>query len=186
MMYRRPPLQPRQVAPSRRHGFILAVFVVGLMPILGSSPAALAAPPARAKETPKLRQIRTLLALTGAERLGRQIAVQMIARIRGAFPKVPEAFWRQMIVELDVKALVGEIAHVYDRHLTSKDVAGLLTFYRSPLGRRFVKLQPKLLTESVALGQRWARQLSGRIVAKMKTKGYVRGQPKGGKSAPKK
>jgi hypothetical protein len=157
-------------------------------PVALATAIGLIAPTAQAGPSAKLEKVQTLLSLTGAERLSRGIAVQMIARIRGAFPKVPESFWRKMVLQADVKGLLRQMARVYARHLTDKDVAGLLAFYQSPIGRRFVKLQPKLMRESMGLGRAWSQQLAKRVADELKAKGYIkgrgRGKARGGKTAP--
>lgn len=139
------------------------------MVLLGST-AMLVATPAQAAGGAKLRKIHKLLEVTGAARMGQQIMVQLIARMRQSLRDVPEAFWDKMVKRADVKGMIGDVANLYDKHLTMGDVDGLLKFYRSPVGRRFIKLQPTLMRGSMQIGQDWGQKLTRQVIGELKAR----------------
>jgi hypothetical protein len=57
-------------------------------------------------------------------------------------------------------ALQDSLALLYATRFTVDDLQGLIAFYESPLGRRFVAQHPVLVEESSAMSQRWARSMT--------------------------
>jgi hypothetical protein len=64
--------------------------------------------------------------------------------------------------------LNSEVARIYARHFTEKEIKDILTFYQSPLGRKLIAEEPKALDSSMTFAQEWARTLSDEVVRKMR------------------
>ena len=62
----------------------------------------------------------------------------------------------------------AEVAKIYARHFTEKELKDLLAFYQSPLGRKIIVEEPKALDQSVAFAQQWARKFSDEVLQKMR------------------
>ena len=60
------------------------------------------------------------------------------------------------------------IVPVYERHFTRKDIQGLIAFYQSPVGRKFVSVQPKLVAESMQIGQRWGQKVAQKVMREIR------------------
>ena len=88
---------------------------------------------------------------------------------RMANPQIPAEFWTRFEarIQQDVPQLVDSIALLYARNFTQQELDGLLTFYQTPTGRRLRELQPSLVTESSAIGQRWGMRIGAEIGASM-------------------
>jgi hypothetical protein len=126
---------------------------------------------ARARvDAAKRKEIRKLLRLTGSQQMARQMMQQMILNLRTAFPKVPNSYWNGYLKRANTSELVEMIVPIYDRHLSRKDIQGLITFYSSPVGRKFISVQPQLVAESMQVGQRWGRKLADKMVREIKKK----------------
>ena len=82
-----------------------------------------------------------------------------------AMPQVPAEFWGRFEERMVKGApeLGDSIAVIYARSFSLKELQELATFYRSPVGRRLVAVQPHLITESTAVGQRWGARLGEEI-----------------------
>lgn len=132
----------------------------------------LAAAPAEAQNKAKRAQIRKLLKLTGSAAMAKQVLAQMLRNLRPAFPKVPEAFWKKFAKKADTKALVEELIPIYDRHLAMSDVKGLVKFYQSPVGRKYVSVQPMIVKDSMKVGRQWGLNLANQVVRELKKQGY--------------
>jgi uncharacterized protein len=64
-------------------------------------------------------------------------------------------FFERVLSAFDSKScqIVKALIPVYDELFTEKEVRGLVQFYQSPLGQRYVEARPKLAAHSMDLGQ---------------------------------
>lgn len=124
----------------------------------------------------KKQQIDQLLTLTGSEQLEKNFSTffsqQIIAAMKESQPSVePKTL---AIVESEIKAIVhDEFANkksfqrllypIYDRNLSSEDLAELIRFYQTPVGKKFVATLPVIQQETVLATQRWGQDLAPRI-----------------------
>jgi hypothetical protein len=51
--------------------------------------------------------------------------------------------------------------------LTLRELQDMTTFFKSPVGRRLVELQPILIAETSAIGQRWGGRIGEEIAKEM-------------------
>ena len=117
----------------------------------------------------KEEDIRHLLDITGASKMGQQVMATMIANFKQTMPDAPANFWDQFAKEIDMDELTEKIIPIYDKHLSQEDIRAAIAFYESPAGRRMIASQPLILQESMAVGMEWGRELSQRAVEKIKT-----------------
>lgn len=61
-----------------------------------------------------------------------------------------------------------ELAKVYSQYFTETELAGLLNFMASPIGLRWLKMQPVLEAEGEVLGAAWAQTISERTLQRIK------------------
>ena len=121
------------------------------------------ASPAVARK-PTIKSVHRLLALSGAAQMGDQIIDQLVERFRQNSPDVDPRYWNTLKKNIEIKELVNDVAILYTKHFDQKDIDGLIRFYSSPLGRKFVRKQPQLLQESMSIGNQWAQKLAQRIM----------------------
>ena len=55
--------------------------------------------------------------------------------------------------------LLDQIATLYATEMTLDELNAIVAFYKSPAGEKFASIQPKILRESMALGQRWGQRI---------------------------
>jgi hypothetical protein len=134
---------------------ILAVLALAL---LCAGPAM-----SQAGNAAKQQDIRKLMELTGAAKVGQQIAAQMIPMFKQSNPQVPQKFWDDVMKEFDTKSMIDLVVPIYDKHLTHDDVKGLIAFYQSPLGRKMTSVMPQIAQESMQVGQQWGMQIAQRV-----------------------
>lgn len=72
--------------------------------------------------------------------------------------------------------VIDILARVYAAKFTEAELKELLSFYRSPIGKKFVAEQPAVLEESFRRAQEWSGKISEEIVtalrAEMKKRGH--------------
>lgn len=124
----------------------------------------------KAKPASKEAKVRKFLQLTGADDLGKQMIDSMMAEF-GRMPNIPPGFtdkFRELAMKDD---LAGMMVPVYMKHLDEKDLDGAIAFYESEAGRNFVKAQPVILQESMAIGQRWGQELAQKTIEALEKEG---------------
>jgi uncharacterized protein len=68
------------------------------------------------------------------------------------------------------------VARVYASRFTEQELKDALTFYRTPLGKKLIEQEPKILdqtmTEAQAWGDRLSQEVMNRMRAEMKKRGH--------------
>jgi hypothetical protein len=140
---------------------------------------ATAAPPAHDASAPapddakaRREDIRQLMALTGAGRLGVEIVRQLTSRLRPLVAKAPQSFWDEYLAQVKEEELVERIIPIYERNLSAQDVKDLIAFYKTPAGQHLVRATPIIMQESFADGQAWGQEIARRILQSARAKGF--------------
>lgn len=128
--------------------------------------------PARSSEL-KRRDIRRLLTLTGAARLGMASVDQLVESYKTAMPHVPAQFWTELRAQLSEQALIELLVPVYDKHLSHDDIKAMITFYQSPAGQRLTQALPDIQRDSLIAGQRWGVHIAAQIDERLKQEGFI-------------
>ena len=71
--------------------------------------------------------------------------------------------------------LVSDAARLYAARFTEKELKDALAFYKSPLGRKLLAEEPKVLDESMRNAQTWADRISQEVMGKMRAEMKKRG-----------
>ena len=71
---------------------------------------------------------------------------------------------------------IGEgMAQVYANEFTEQELQGLVTFYKSPLGKKLIDAEPRAIQNSMGYMQKWAQSfaevINGQFRAEMKKRG---------------
>jgi uncharacterized protein len=118
----------------------------------------------------KQQDIRRLMEMTGAAKLGLQLGGQLLDTFKQQNPNVPETFWDDLLKELDAESLVNLLVPIYDKHLTHEDIKGLIAFNESPLGRKVNGVMPTILQESMQAGQQWGMEVAQKVLQKLEAR----------------
>lgn len=74
-----------------------------------------------------------------------------------------------------VNELVDATARIYAQHFTEAELKQLLAFYQSPVGKKALTEEPKVLDESMAYAGTWGDKLSQEVIADMREEMKKRG-----------
>ena len=106
----------------------------------------------------KEEDIRALLEITGSAKLGEEMQKAFLEQVRANFVEsLPQNERSKRFVDdyidrfqkkFNPQALTDLTIPIYDKHISSDDLKGLLAFYGSPLGERTLKALPLVLKES--------------------------------------
>ncbi|HDZ22755.1 hypothetical protein LCGC14_0451450 [marine sediment metagenome] len=108
-----------------------------------------------------------MLKLTGSDKLGEQVFKQMMASLKPLAPNVPEEFWTLLGQEFDMSGMIDLLIPVYAKHLTHEDVQAIIVFYETPAGRNLIAAQPKIVADSMVIGQRWGQEIAQKVMARL-------------------
>lgn len=146
-------------------------------PSSGAEPAAEAPPVVATNAIPagtKQDDIRALMELTGAGRMGAQFVDQIVASLKQTYPDVPDRFWQAFAAGINTDKLVEKLVPVYDKHLTHDDVRQVIEFYRSPVGRKMIAVLPQISRDSMKIGEAWGREIAEQAAARIEKEGYAK------------
>ncbi len=132
--------------------------------------------------------IKEYMQVTGATKLGTQMTDQFvklflpsILKIRTNIPPSTHKLIEEEIrlffhEELTVKdSLYPLLYPLYHKYFSLKDLHGLIRFYKTPLGKKLVRVSPPLVQESMLVGSEWGKSLVNpmmqRITKRLKKEG---------------
>ena len=122
----------------------------------------------------KYKDIRQLLIMTGSTKLAMQSVEQLIKSYKTILPQVPMSFWAKFQKKFNEETLITLIIPAYDKHLTHKDVRALIAFYKSNVGKKYIKVMPDIQRDAQQMGQQWGLMISQTIEAQLKKEGYLK------------
>ncbi len=151
---------------ARRAALIAAMLIVCLAPASAQQPTAAAL--AAAKE---------VIALKGASTMFNPLIPGVIAQARNMFlqtnpglnkdlTEVAQALRDELAKRQD--EVTNEVTRLYASHFTEAELKELVTFYKSPLGKKVISEEPKALDKSMTFAQDWAIKLSEVVIARMR------------------
>ena len=129
-----------------------------------------AAPPATQPVDPaKEADIRQLMDAAGMRDTVARMMSTMEQSMRPMFIRsLPPGTYRERLVQLffekfhaktDPEYILKLILPVYARNFSDGDIKGLVQFFQTPLGKKWVSLQPKLESEVAPAARAWGEQV---------------------------
>jgi hypothetical protein len=108
--------------------------------------------------------VRRVLDLTGASRLGKQVADGMLANLR-KMPDLPPAFVDRFQSNIHADELVDLLVPIYLKHYDRQTLLATIAFYESDGGRALVKELPAVTAESMEVGRTWGTALAKKTLS---------------------
>jgi uncharacterized protein len=157
------------------HSLIVMSFAVAAMVIASSSLAQTGELTAEKKAN-----IKTLLEITGARGIPEQIAVStvqsMAPGIRQLDPKFPDkgfvvmrdALLSGLTPKVDVAGgLIDQVTMIYHNTFSAAEIAEMVKFYQSPVGKKLLASQAKVNGETMQTAMKWADSLGNDLDQRM-------------------
>lgn len=148
----------------------LSLLVAALLHLPGHR---LVAQSAAAADPQKVAVIREILRVTqAAEQVTNAIETGVPAQ-RAANPRIPPVFWDRFLTQTRARRneFVDSLIPLYSRSFDLADLNAMLELYRSPFGQRLLQVQPRVMQESMLLGQRWGARIGAEIGAQLAAEG---------------
>lgn len=127
-----------------------------------------------AQQTTLDKDIRELLEVSGAAKVGVQVMEAMTVQFKQMLPNVPTEFWDEAMKEFKSDALIDLVIPIYKKYYTHDEVKQLIAFYKTPLGQKVTNTLPAITQESMEAGQQWGQEIGMKIAQKLQEKGYIK------------
>ncbi len=142
-----------------------------------SAGAVQAAPQAVDSGGASAQQVRELMDVVGLRRILTQMDSVMVQQIERVLPCVAATTVETSFSSTQAQDdILNRMVPVYQRHFTSADIQGLLTFYRSPLGQKVLREMPATMQEGMQIGRQWGQERAQAMVAQLKQQGVLNSQ----------
>ena len=94
---------------------------------------------------------------------------------RAALPNIPAVFWDRFMAAARAQRgeLVEMIVPIYSQRFELAELEQLLAFYKTPIGRRLLTVQPAIIQDSARAGQAWGARLGMEIGEQLAREGLV-------------
>ena len=108
----------------------------------------------------------------------REQIVPMLTRTRPDLTKDLTEVVAQLGPEFDKKTddMVDIAAHIYARRMSEEELKQTAAFFSSPVGKKYVEVQPEMLDELVVSMQSWTQQISNYMMTRVRQEMQKRGK----------
>ncbi len=113
-----------------------------------------------------------LLDQSGSSVIATQLMDQMIDTYKSSNTNVPDEFWESFKNQFDIQSLQSKLIPVYAKHYTKDDLKEIIKFYKSDLGKKIIEKTPLISQESYDIGAGWGKEITEKVIEKMKAAGY--------------
>ena len=132
-------------------------------------------------ESEKEKDIKKLLEVSGILRVlsnKQETFLNSVAMmISGAFPKVPDEFWKdfnQLVGEKEKNELIARVIPVYDKHMSHETVKKLIEMFETPFWEEWKKKMPEISREAGVVSSRWGKEISQSIAFNKKLEDLIK------------
>ncbi len=119
--------------------------------------------------------LETMFDVSGVEGTYQAALAQMFTIFKQQYTDVDESMWTELEAEFNKAAmddLIEILVPIYEKHLTIEDLQGIITFYETPVGKKYAAQTPLITSEAMQAGQEWGMKVGADFMKKMKAKGY--------------
>lgn len=113
----------------------------------------------------KTANIRKLIMLAGGAKIMDQMFDAMAANFKD--PKAQQAF-QEFRRQFDPNEIYEIMIPSYDKFLSGDEVKEIIRFYETPVGKKLLDAQPKIMADTMPKIMQWAQEVGARVTRKMK------------------
>jgi len=125
----------------------------------------------------KQDKVKELISLSGAFPLSKKVEKELIDRYKKKYTNVPESEWKSIEKKINIDELVNKAIEIYGSKFSDKEIDGLLTFYKSDLGKKVIQNSPIILSEIQNEMSNWGSTVTETINADLVKLGYLKSPP---------
>lgn len=126
---------------------------------LAAAPAVDARPADGLEKLDDEQLVRTLLEVSSASAMGKQIAGSMLDTFR-KMPNLPAGFIERFKQNMKPETLIEIIVPIYLKHYDRRTLIETIRFYRTEAGRKLLAAMPTATAETMEAGKAWGVELA--------------------------
>jgi hypothetical protein len=158
---------------AKRAALVAAVVLAFAMPATAQQPSAAA-----------LTAAKELIEIKGAEKFFQPITRGVIEQTKNLFLQTNPTLAKDLnevsaslMVELAPRhsEVVDEIVRYYAMQFTEQELKDLTAFYKSPLGKKALEIEPRIMDQTMNFAQEWSRRFSEVVISRMRAEMKKRG-----------
>lgn len=126
-------------------------------------------------ETEYSQTLKKMFEVSGSEESYQTAIRQMFSMFKQQYQNVETEQWNEIekeFLKTSLDELTTMLVPVYIKHMTQADLEEIISFYQTPVGKKFAQKTPLIMQESIAIGQQWGMKIGKDFEKKMKEKGY--------------
>jgi len=109
-------------------------------------------------------QVREYLGFLHFDTMVNRLLTQFLGAMKASAPPyLPDSFWDDMKSTLTKVDFISGVIPIYQKHISSDDMTGVLAFYRTPAGQHLLENQQVMSAESQAHFQEIGAQLGQEV-----------------------
>ncbi len=112
--------------------------------------------------------VKAFMEQSGSGEIGIQMVNQLLPMLKKIAPDASEKFWDDFAAQMDAKKVVEMIIPIYQKYFDGKDIQELTAFYKTEVGKKLIRVQPKIMQESMVVGQAWGSGIASDVFKKYK------------------
>jgi hypothetical protein len=117
--------------------------------------------------------IRTLFKVSGVyANFSSMVWASSLPSLEKLAPNAPLTFWAKMKENIALPSFIEVTITLYDKYYTQSEIEQLITFYKSPIGQKFVKTNGPMTADASKIYREWGKTLGRKIAAELKKEGY--------------
>jgi hypothetical protein len=110
--------------------------------------------------------ITEFLVATGHRSIFEDIVNGMLMQYRSQNPDLPGEFWEELRTSCRFTDFLADMVTIYAEHYTREEVRGLVDFFKTDLGRKYVSTSPIIAAKTMRIGQELATGLNKAVMEK--------------------
>jgi hypothetical protein len=114
-----------------------------------------------------------LLLLMNADKRALQVMDLMFPEFQKLLPDVPDSFWQSARSKIDAKTIFELMIPIYQKHFTPDEIDSLISFYKTPVGRKTIEETPAIMQESMEAGKQWGAVIAEELMKELEKQGYM-------------
>jgi hypothetical protein len=113
-----------------------------------------------------------VMTIVGMPDVGAQVAASLLSQIKPAYPTVSDELWAEIAGAVSPDEIVQLSIAPYVKHFSAEELAAMIEFYESSLGRAVLTKMPAVQYETMMIGNEWGQRKLAEIVEKLKAAGH--------------